>query len=141
MTDPVGATGASTAAYATSTSTASVDRPDQFTNQTFLQLLVAQMRYQSPDNPTDASQMMNQTAMFTQVQSLQEIAKQNTELLGLQRALQAASLAGHTVSYTDTDGTTKTGKVTSVRIDNTTNTSSAVIGGNPVDVGRITEVS
>lgn len=140
MTDPTGATGASTAAYATSNAMSSVDRPDQFTNDTFLQLLVAQMRYQDPDNPASASDMMNQTAMFSQVQTMQQMVQQNTEMLALQRALQAGSLAGHVVSYTDTDGTTKAGIVRSVRIDNTKNTSVAVINGSAVDIGRITEV-
>jgi flagellar basal-body rod modification protein FlgD len=138
MTDPIGATGAT--AYATASATSSVDRPDQFTNDTFLQLLVAQMRYQDPDNPASASDMMNQTAMFSQVQTMQQMVQQNTEMLALQRALQAGSLAGHAVSYTDTDGTTKSGFVSSVRIDNTKNTSVAVINGNAVDIGRITEV-
>ena len=136
MTDPIGATGA----YSTANATTSVDRPDQFKNDTFLQLLVAQMRYQDPDNPASASDMMNQTAMFSQVQTLQQIAKQNTDMLALQRALQAGSLAGHAVSYTDTDGTTKSGFVSSVRIDNTTNSSQAVINGTTIDIGRITEV-
>jgi flagellar basal-body rod modification protein FlgD len=140
MTDPIGATSAGTAAYATANATSSVDRPDQFTNDTFLQLLVAQMRYQDPDNPASASDMMNQTAMFSQVQTMQQMVQQNTEMLALQRALQAGSLAGHAVSYTDTDGTTKSGFVSSVRIDNTKNTSVAVINGNAVDIGRITEV-
>jgi flagellar basal-body rod modification protein FlgD len=139
MTTPVNSA-ASAIAPATTSATGSVDRPDQMGNDTFLKLLVAQMKYQDPDNPASASDFMNQTATFTQVQSLQQIAKQNTEMVTLQRALQAGALAGHTVSYTDTDGTTKTGTVTSVRIDNTNNTSSAVINGNPVDVGRITEV-
>jgi flagellar basal-body rod modification protein FlgD len=136
MSSPIGS---ATSAAAT-TATTAVDRPDQFDNQTFLKLLVAQMRYQDPDNPADASQMMNQTAMFSQVQTLQQLAKQNTQMLALQRTLQAGALAGHTVTYTDTDGTTKSGTVTSVRIDNGSNTSSAVINGSPVDIGRITEV-
>ena len=125
---------------AASTATTSVDRPGQFDNKTFLKLLVAQMQYQDPNNPANASDMMNQTAMFSQVQALQQIAQQNTQMLSLQRALQAGALAGHSVTYTDTDGTTKTGTVTAVRIDNSTNTSSALINGSPVDIGRITEV-
>ena len=138
MTDPIGATGASP--HATQTATSSVDRGNQFDNQTFLKLLVAQMQYQDPDNPASSSDMMNQTAMFSQVQAMQQMVQQNTQMLSLQRALQAGALAGHSVTYTDTDGTSKTGTVSSVRIDNTTTTSSAVINGSPVDIGRITEV-
>jgi flagellar basal-body rod modification protein FlgD len=140
MTNAVTGAGSTGAALATQTATSSVDRGDQMGNDTFLKLLVAQMKYQDPDNPTSASDFMNQTATFTQVQSLQQIAKQNTDMLALQRALQAGALTGHTVSYTDTDGSTKTGTVTSVRIDNTDNTSQAMVNGTPVDIGRLTEV-
>lgn len=139
MSTPIDSTG-SAAAYATQSATSSVDRGNQFDNQTFLKLLVAQMQYQDPDNPASSSDMMNQTAMFSQVQAMQQMVQQNTEMLGLQRALQAGALAGHTVAYTATDGSTQTGTVTSVQIDSTSNTSTAVINGNPVDIGRITEV-
>jgi flagellar basal-body rod modification protein FlgD len=47
---------------------------------------------------------------------------------------------GQTVTYTATDGTSQTGKVSAVQIDSTNNTSTAVIDGNSVDVGRITQV-
>ena len=139
MTTPIDTTG-SAATYATQSATSSVDRSNQFDNQTFLKLLVAQMQYQDPDNPASASDMMNQTAMFSQVQTMQQMVQQNTQMLALQRALQAGALAGHSVSYTATDGSTKTGVVSSVRIDNTTNSSQAVINGTNVDIGRITEV-
>ena len=65
MTSPVDAVSAT--AYPPSTST--VDRPDQMGKDTFLRLLVAQMRYQDPSNPVDSSQMMAQTAT-----SLREMA-------------------------------------------------------------------
>ena len=125
---------------ATSSASAAVDRGDQMNKDTFLKLLVAQMRYQDPSSPMDTSQMMAQTATLTQTQALQTLAEQNTQLLALQRSLSAGALVGHTVSYTDTSGTTQTGTVTAVRIDSTNNTSSAVIGGQSVDVGRITQV-
>jgi flagellar basal-body rod modification protein FlgD len=106
----------------------------------FLKLLVAEMKYQDPSSPMSTSDMMAQTATLTQTQSLQEIAKQNTQLVGLQRSLAAGALVGQEVAYTDTDGTTQTGTVTAVQIDTTNDTSTAVIGGRSVDVGRITQV-
>jgi flagellar basal-body rod modification protein FlgD len=86
------------------------------------------------------SDMMAQTATLTQTQSLQQIQQQNAQLVALQRSLAAGALVGQAVSYTGTDGTTQTGTVSAVRIDGTTNTSTAVIGGQSVDVGRITQV-
>jgi flagellar basal-body rod modification protein FlgD len=58
----------------------------------------------------------------------------------MQRSMSAGALVGSTVSYTDTDGTTRTGAVTAVRFSGSDSTSTAVIGGKTVDVGRITQV-
>jgi flagellar basal-body rod modification protein FlgD len=131
---------AGTASVATSTATTSVDRPNQMGSDTFLKLLVAEMKYQDPSSPMSSSDMMAQTATLTQTQSLQTIAEQNKQQLALQRSLTAGALVGHVVSYTATDGTTQSGTVSAVKISATDNTSSAVIGGEDIDVGRITQV-
>jgi flagellar basal-body rod modification protein FlgD len=136
MTDPV--TGASS--VATSSASTSVDRPDQMGSDTFLKLLVAEMKYQDPSNPMSSADMMAQTATLTQTQSLQQIATQNSQLISLQRSLNAGVLVGHAVAYTDTSGTTQYGTVTSVRMDSPDDRLQAVIGGHPVDLGRITQV-
>jgi flagellar basal-body rod modification protein FlgD len=139
VTTPI-PTSSAAASVATSTATTSVDRPNQMGSDTFLKLLVAEMKYQDPSSPMSSSDMMAQTATLTQTQSLQTIADQNKQQLALQRSLTAGSLAGHQVSYTAADGTTLSGIVSAVRISATDTTSSAVIGGLSVDVGRITEV-
>jgi flagellar basal-body rod modification protein FlgD len=136
MTDPVGGVGSSPATYTAATS---VDRSDQMGKDTFLQLLVAQMKYQDPNSPTSTTEFMSQTATFTQVEKLEEIASQNAELLALQRSLSAGALVGHTVSWTAEDGTTKSGTVSSVRFGS--DGANAVVGGTEVPIGRLTEVS
>src|SRR3954453_3561208 len=103
MTTPI--TG--TVGTPTTPATTSADRSDQMGKDTFLKLLVAQMRYQDASNPTSSSEFMAQTAPFTQVEKLDEIASQNAQLLTLQRSLSAGALVGPSVSYTDPDGTTK----------------------------------
>ncbi len=137
MTSPISGTAAPAAATATTTA----DRADQMGKDTFLKLLVAQMRFQDPSNPTSSSEFMAQTATFTQVEKLEEIAKQNSSLLTLQRSLSAGALVGQTVSYTATDGTTRTGTVSAVRIAATGSEPQAVVGGVAVELGRLTEVS
>src|SRR5687768_18373662 len=100
MPDAVsGATG--TATYTAKTT---VDRPDQMGKDTFLKLLVAQMRYQDPANPVDSSQMMSQTATFTQVEKLEQLVTQNASMLVLQESASAGSLVGRTATYTDSTG-------------------------------------
>jgi flagellar basal-body rod modification protein FlgD len=138
MSSPVSATGASSTV--TTTSTSQVSRDDQMGSDMFLKLLVAEMKYQDPSSPMSTSDMMAQTATLTQTQSLQQIASQNTQLIAMQRSLSAGALVGQTVSYTSDDGTTQTGVVSAVKIDTTNNTSTAVVGGTSVDMGRITQV-
>jgi flagellar basal-body rod modification protein FlgD len=136
MTSPV--TG--TSPIATASASTSVDRPDQMGSDTFLKLLVAEMKYQDPSNPMSSSDMMAQTATLTQTQALQTIADQNKQTLTLQRSLSAGALVGHQVSYTASDGSTQSGVISAVKISAVDNTSQAVIGGESIDVGRITQV-
>ncbi len=137
MPDAISA--ATTAGYTPATS--QVDRGDQMGKDVFLKLLVAQMRLQDPSNPADTSQMMAQTATFTQVEKLEELAKQNAALLSLQRSSSAATLVGRTVKYTDENGATQTGTVSSVRLGTDTSEAVATVGGVAVGMGRITEVA
>ncbi len=121
--------------------TTSVDRPDQMGKDTFLKLLVAQMRYQDPANPANSTEFMAQTASFTQVEKLEQLATQTASLLALQRSTSAGALVGRTVTYTDETGATKTGAVTSVRLATDQAEAVATVGGVAVPMGRITEVS
>lgn len=122
--------------------TTTVERKDQGSQKDmFLKLLVAQMKYQDPANPASSSEFMAQTATFTQVEKLEEIAAQNASLLALQRSSSAGALVGRTVSYTDEAGETRTGLVTAVRLQTDKTEATAVVGGVPVALGRITEVS
>ncbi len=135
MTSPVTGVGP---AYTPATST--VDRPDQLGKDTVLKLLVAQMRYQDPSKPVDSSQMMAQTATFTQVEKLEQIAAQNASMLVLQEASTAGSMVGRTVTYTDTTGAAVTGKVSAVRLAQADQEAVAIVGGKEIAVGRITEI-
>ena len=125
---------------ATYTAKASVDRSDQMGKDTFLKLLVAQMKYQDPGNPADTNQMMSQTATFTQVEKLEEIAKQNASMLALQRSSAAGAMVGQTVTYTDDTGVKVTGVVSSVRLATDSAEAVATVAGRPVPLGRITDV-
>jgi flagellar basal-body rod modification protein FlgD len=89
-------------------------RTDTLGKDAFLKLLVAQLRYQDPSNPTDSAQFMSQTAQFTQVEKLDEIAKANTEMLAAQSMFATSGLVGRTIAYAAPDGTDVSGVVTSV---------------------------
>ena len=136
MTSPVTGVGST---YTPATST--VDRPDQLGKDTFLKLLVAQMRYQDPSKPVDSSQMIAQTATFTQVEKLEEIASQNAAMLVLQEASTAGAMVGRTATYTDTDGAAVSGRISAVRLAQGDQEAVAIVDGKEVQVGRITALS
>ena len=85
----------------------------------FLQLLVAQMRYQDPMNPTDSSEFLAQSAQFTALEKMQAVADQTLQLVNLQVAFGASSLVGRTVTFARQDGSVATGTVDSVRFEST----------------------
>ena len=136
MSSPVTGTGIP---YTPATST--VERGDQMGKEVFMQLLVAQMRYQDPGNPVDSSQMMSQTATFSQVEKLEQLVNQNASMLVLQESATAGALVGRTATYTDTTGASKTGVVSSVRLASRDSEAVAVINGVSVPVGRLTEIA
>src|SRR3712207_3110098 len=85
----------------------------------FMQLLVAQMRYQDPANPTDSSQFLAQSAQFTALEKMQSVADQTAQLVALQVAFGASNMVGRTVSYPAADGSITSGVVSSVRFETT----------------------
>lgn len=105
----------------------------------FLQLLVAQMRFQDPLSPTDTSTMMQQTAAFAQVERLQEIAAAQQQMLSSQLAAVAGDLVGRHVTAQRPDGSSLAGTVDAVRY--TADGPVLAIGDDEVAVSAITGVS
>ncbi len=97
----------------TQTATGSEDK------EMFLQLLVAQMRYQDPMNPTDSSEFLAQSAQFNALEKMSQVADQTQQLVNLQVAFGASSMVGRTVSFGREDGSVGTGTVDSVRFEST----------------------
>lgn len=65
----------------TPTGTSTTAKPGgELGKDAFLQLLVAQMRFQNPSAPVDGQQYMAQLAQFAQVERLENIAKAQQEL-------------------------------------------------------------
>jgi flagellar basal-body rod modification protein FlgD len=95
--------------------TAAPAQPGMLDRDAFLKLLVAQLRYQDPSKPMDASQMVSQSAQLTMVDKLDSIstmleASALTGRLGL-----AGSLIGKEITFAGADGITVKDVVTSVR--------------------------
>lgn len=85
------------------------------TQDMFLQLLVAQVKYQDPLEPMNNNEYMAQTAQFTMVEQITKLAEQQSELLAFQRAILAAGMVGRNVSgYDELAGTVVSGTVDAV---------------------------
>ena len=80
---------------------------NQLNENTFLKLLVAQLKYQDPMNPTDSTQFLTQTAQFTEVETLQKIEKDQEAAQSANQVLAASSdgrPAGRRTRSTTTGG-------------------------------------
>ena len=100
MVSGVGGTGSNSAANALTNLTAS----NSFVSQnTFLTLLITQLKNQDPLNPQDSSQFVSQLAQFTSLQQMTQVSK------GMEQFLEntVPNLIGRTVTVADT--TTSTG--------------------------------
>lgn len=89
-------TTAATGTSSTTSSSATVSKPDAFDpaaqKDLFLQLLVAQLKNQDPTSPMDQKEMMGQMAQMTSVEQMANMAK------SMER-LEAVSTIGKTVDY------------------------------------------
>ncbi len=79
----------------------------------FLELMVAQLRYQDPMNPADSGEFLTQNATFTMLQTMQTVSDQTAMLVSAQLAFGAAQMTGRQVQWYDADGSSRTGVVSS----------------------------
>lgn len=104
----------------------------------FLKLLIAQLKYQDPTNPSDGAEFLAQTAQFTQVEKLNELAKAQQDMVSAQLMLSASGMVGRSVTYPGPDGTPVTGVVTSAKLSGSNPT--LRVGDMDVPLSSITEV-
>jgi|tagenome__1003787_1003787.scaffolds.fasta_scaffold20091866_2 flagellar basal-body rod modification protein FlgD len=101
----------------------------------FLKLLVTQLKYQDPMDPAKPDEFLAQTAQFTQVEKLSQLAEESTKSALGQRMTTASSLIGKAVSYAGEGGTPTAGTVISARITDTNDIMLNLGGG--VEVGLL----
>jgi flagellar basal-body rod modification protein FlgD len=111
VTSATDSTSKSSSSTSSTTSSTGVDY------NTFLQLLVAEMKNQDPTNPMDTSQYMSQFAQLSSVEQAMQTNNKLDALLSSQSLSQADGLIGKTVSFTDATGASFSGKVASISIN------------------------
>ncbi|MEO1062732.1 MAG: flagellar hook capping FlgD N-terminal domain-containing protein [Actinomycetota bacterium] len=105
----------------------------------FLQLLVAQLRFQDPLAPTDPASMLEQTSQFANVEAVQKLNDLQTQLLGFTQFQAAASLIGSEVTAEDGD----LGPITGLVIGVTATSTGPILrfaDGTEVDVQDVIQV-
>jgi flagellar basal-body rod modification protein FlgD len=105
---------------------------------TFLKLLVAQLKYQDPSNPADSTQFLAQTAQFTQVEKLADISEAMTTMVAAQNLQSVSNLVGKTIAYKDAAGAEVTGVVSSATLGGSSPT--LKVGNTDVPLSSVTEV-
>jgi flagellar basal-body rod modification protein FlgD len=119
-------------------------KQSQMDKDTFLKLLSAQLRYQDPMNPVDNSQFLAQTAQFTSLEQMTNLANATKENLFGTQMNQGVQMIGKTVTYqppADLDGVlppSATGTVDAVVVED--NKVLLKIGANRVPVTQVSEV-
>jgi flagellar basal-body rod modification protein FlgD len=93
-------------------STAAAPAGDTLGKDAFLKLLVAQLKYQNPMSPSDPNQFMAQTAQFTMVEKLEQLAQEATRTRAVTESGTATALLGRTIAWTGAGGVERTGVVT-----------------------------
>ena len=120
----------------TGTKTASTDTMGK---DTFLKLLVAQLKYQNPMSPSDPSQFMAQTAQFSMVEKLESMESATNELLVAERSRTATGMLGSQVTWPGPDGKDTSGVVTGVRMGSAGPT--LEVGDTDVPYASVTKVT
>lgn len=107
-----------TGAPATETTEQSIAGAASADSDMFLQLLVAQVRYQDPLEPMNNNEAMAQTAQFTMVEQMTKVAEQQQELLAFQQATLATGMIGRAATGIDEfSGEVITGVVSAVEFN------------------------
>ncbi|HWW54044.1 MAG TPA: flagellar hook capping FlgD N-terminal domain-containing protein [Acidimicrobiales bacterium] len=132
--NPLSPTPAQTTSPTRSTGADSLADPN-----TFLQLLVAELKNQDPMNPSDPNQYLAQTAQFTMVQKINDLDTQMTSMLASSQQAAAAALIGRQIVGSTASGTPVSGVVSGLQMSN--GAPLLVVGGKTLPMSNVTSVS
>lgn len=112
---------------------------EQLDQEAFLKLLVAQLRYQDPLNPSDSQEFMAQTAQFATVEKLTALVEAREQDASMMRLSMAGQFVGKVVAYPKEDGTMGIGEVTAARVEG--DSVLLRVGEDVVDLSHVVEVA
>jgi flagellar basal-body rod modification protein FlgD len=97
-------------------------------------MLATELENQDPSNPTDPSEILQQTSMISNMQSM-------TNMSSAVESQQAAGLIGLTITGTNLNGGAVTGTVTDVQLDTTSGAPNVMVNGVAVPLSSITDIT
>ena len=136
MPDPV--SGAASGITPTPDQIERTDNAGSFGQDTFMQLLIAEMQHQDPLQPTDSAAMMTQLAQFSAVQGLNNVNTQLTALNVQSDFASSVAMIGKTVTYLDAQGAIHSGTVSAVKPSSTG--AILTVGDSDIPSGDVKEV-
>jgi len=80
----------------------------------FLMLMMDQLKNQDPTSPSDPTQYLSELASFSTLEQETNIAGSTSTAAASSAATSALALLGHTIDYIDSTGTAQTGTVQKV---------------------------
>ncbi len=104
----------------------------------FLQILVAQLRYQNPLSPQDSNQFISQIVEMATMEQIFNLSKNMEMLLRAQELSLTASLVGRQVTVVGKDGQNVSGAVEKVTISQ--DGIKLVINGTPYNYDAVKEI-
>jgi flagellar basal-body rod modification protein FlgD len=81
----------------------------------FLDLMMDQLKNQNPLSPSNPTQYLSELASFSSLEQETNIATSTSSAATEQASASALAMIGHSVDYTDANGDTQTGTVSSVQ--------------------------
>lgn len=100
----------------------------------FIQMLAAELKNQDPSNPTNPSQILQQTSMIANMQSM-------TNMSAAVESQQAAGLIGRTITGTNLAGQTVTGPVSDVQLDPASGAPTLLVNGGAIPLSSVTDIT
>lgn len=105
---------------------------------TFLKLLVAQLKTQDPTNPTDSAEFLSQLASFSSVEQQVQTNTKLDAMLTASQLGQATNLIGKSITY---NGGNSDGVVSSVQLGADGNVIAKLTDGSQVSIGAGVTIS
>ena len=83
----------------------------------FLKLMVAQLKYQNPMEPSKDLDFIAQTAQFSSLEQMTNLNTKVIELISSNKQLYANTMIGRQITWTDEDDSIKSGIVSKVELN------------------------